>query len=192
LMLAGEFLFFFIGAVLVVKGYGLDKKVGRLIFPSPPNLIRLFTVLTSMIVVGLAGYQTYVALLEELGDPSRWLSAFPLVLGMAIKQSVNLLAIASTIFVIGMAIYFYFVGDARALWSFVGVVVALWLREIGLSASYILTATPPLSQSLVVNLLIVAVLGIATTAATILVTLKLGKRFENYFKKHGAQENEEG
>jgi putative membrane protein len=192
LMIAGEVMVFFIGAAFVVKGFGLDEKVERLIFPSPPNLIRLFTAITFIIVIGLAGYQTYGALYEELGSPSTWLSILPLVLALAIKNSVNLLLIASVVLSVGMAIYFYFKRDGRIWWSIVGIVAALWMREIALNASYVLQSPLPLPQSLVVQLLIVSILGIATTAIAILITLKLGKRFEHYFRRRAASDDEEG
>ena len=192
LMIAGEVIVFFIGAAFVVKGFGLDKKVEKLIIPSPPNLIRLFTVITVIIVVGLAGYQTYGALYEELGSSTTWLPVLPLVLGLAIKNSVNLLLIASIVSSVGMAIYFYFRRDGRIWWSFVGIVAVLWMREIALNASYVLQSPFPLPQSLVVQLLIVSILGIATTAIAILITLKLGKRFEHYFRRQTASDDEEG
>jgi len=192
LIIAGEVMVFFIGAAFVVKGFGLDKKVERLIFPSPPNLIRLFTAITFIIVIGLAGYQTYGALYEELGGPSTWLSILPLVLALAIKNSVNLLLIASVVLSVGMAIYFYFKRDGRIWWSIVGIVAALWMREIALNASYVLQSPLPLPQSLVIQLLIVSILGIATTAIAILITLKLGKRFEHYFRRRAASDDEEG
>jgi len=192
LMIAGEVMVFFIGAAFVVKGFGLDKKVERLIFPSPPNLIRLFTAITFLILIGLAGYQTYGALYEELGDPSKWLSILPLVLASTIRNSVNLLLIASVVLSVGMAIYFYFRRDGRIWWSIVGIVAALWMREIALNASYVLQSPLPLPLSLVFQLLTVSILGIATTAIAILITLKLGKRFEHYFRRRAAPDDEEG
>jgi uncharacterized membrane protein len=192
LTIAGEVIVFFLGAALLVKGFGLDRRVERLIFPSPPHLIRLCTVLTSIIILGLAGFQTYVELFDKLGNPSGWLAILPRTLGLALETSVNLLLIASIVFTIGMAMYFYFTRDGRIWWSFVGVVAALWMREIALNASYVLLSPPPLPQSLLVQLLIVAILGISTTAATILITLKLGNRFEHYFKRHEGEDGEEG
>jgi len=191
LMIAGEVMVFFAGAALVVKGFSLDKRVERLVFPSPPNLIRLFTAITVVTIVGLAGYQTYGAIYDELGSPDTWLPVLPLVLGLAIKNSVNLLLIASIVSSAGMAIYFYFRRDGRIWWSFVGIVVALWMREIALNASYVLQSPFPFPQSLVVQLLIISILGIATTAVTILITLKLGKRFEHYFRRRTTSDDEE-
>ncbi len=192
LILAGEVLVFFVGAVFIVKGFGLDKKVERFLFPSPPNLIRLLTAITFVTLLGLAAYQTYGAVYAELGSPSTWLPILPLVVALAIKNSVNLLLIASVVLSVGMAVYFYFRRDGRIWWSIVGVVAALWMREIALNASYVLQSPLPLPQSLVVQLLFVSILGIATTAIAILITLKLGKRFEHYFRRRVVSDDEEG
>ncbi|MEM2921004.1 MAG: DUF373 family protein, partial [Candidatus Bathyarchaeia archaeon] len=150
LTLAGVFFVFFIGGVFIVKGFGLDKKAGQWLFPNPPNLIRLFTAITFIILISLAGYQTYGAVYAELGDPSRWLSALPLVFALAITNSVNLLLIASVVLSTGMAVYFYFRRDGRIWWCIIAVVAALWMREIALNASHVLRSPPPIPQSLIV------------------------------------------
>ena len=83
----------------------------------------------------------------------------------------------------------YFTRDGRIWWSFVGIVATLWLREVALSASEILVYPTSAPFSLIEKLLVGAGLGIASTVITILITLKLGKRFDRYFRK---QEEPEG
>jgi putative membrane protein len=181
--LAGEVFLLLVGALLVIKGFALDRKFSEIVFPSPPNLVRLFTAITAVIVVGLDIYQTYTGLYQELGNPSGWLAVLPRTVGLGIRYSVSLLVVAAIISLVGIAVYLYFNRDSRIWWSFVGVVATLWLREVALTASEILvipTSAPPV---LIERLLFGAGLGIASTLVTIFVTLKLGKRFERYFKK---------
>jgi len=180
---AGEVFLLLVGSLLVIKGFGLDKKFSELVFPSPPNLVRLFTAITAIIVVGLDVYQTYVGLYQELGDPSGWLARLPRTVGLAMWYSVNLIVVAAVISLVGMAVYLYFKRDDRIWWSFVGIVATLWLREVALTASEILVIPTSAPPGLIEKLLFGAGLGIASTLVTIFVTYKLGKRFERYFKK---------
>jgi len=189
--LAGEVFLLLIGALLVIKGFGLDKKFGELIFPSPPNLVRLFTAITAIIVVGLDVYQTYAGLYQELGDPGKWLAVLPRTVGLAIKYSVNLIIVAAIISLVGVAVYLYFMRDGRIWWSFVGVVATLWLREVAVTASEILVIPTSAPFELIEKLLFGAGLGIVSTLVTIFVTLRLGRKFERYFKKPEVSSDED-
>ncbi len=187
---AGEVFLLLAGVLLVIKGFNLDKRAGELVFPSPPNLVRLFTAATASIVIGLSVYQTYTGLYEELGDPSKWLAVLPFTIGKAIEYSVSLIAIAAIIALAGTTVYLYFTRDLRIWWSSVGVVATLWLREVALTASEILIIPTSAPIQLIEKLLFVTGLGIASTLATILITLKVSKRFERYFRKMEATGNE--
>jgi len=187
---AGEVFLLLAGVLLVIKGFNLDKRAGELVFPSPPNLVRLFTAATASIVIGLSVYQTYTGLYEELGDPTNWLAVLPFTIGKAIEYSVSLIAIAAIIALAGTTVYLYFTRDLRIWWSSVGVVATLWLREVALTASEILIIPTSAPIQLIEKLLFVTGLGIASTLATILITLKVSKRFERYFRKMEATGNE--
>jgi putative membrane protein len=187
---AGEVFLLLAGALLVIKGFSLDKKIGGIVFPSPPNLVRLFTAVTAVIVVGLDIYQTYTGLYQELGDPSKWLAVLPRTVALAIGYSVSLIVVAAIISLAGISVYLYFTRDSRIWWSFVGIVATLWFREVALTASEILIIPASAPPELIERLLLGAGLGIASTLATILITLKLGKRFEKYFKKPEAPNDE--
>jgi hypothetical protein len=69
-------------------------------------------------------------------------------------------------------------------------VATLWLREVALTASEILIIPTSAPMQLIEKLLLVTGLGIASTLATILITLRVGKRFERYFKKTEVAGNE--
>lgn len=182
-IVAGEVFLLLVGALLVIKGFSIDKKAGELIYPSPPNLVRLFTAITAIIIAGLDVFQTYTGLYQELGDPTKWLAVLPRTIGLAIQYSVNLIAVVAIILLAGIAVNMYFKRDSRIWWSSVGVVTMLWLREVALTASEILVIPTSAPIGLIENLLFVAGLGIASTLATILITRKVSKRFEKYFQR---------
>ena len=181
----------FIGTFFLIKGFSIDKKIEVWIFPNPPNLIRIFTTSVMLILIGLDVYQTYQYLIEILGAPSQWLSLLPQVIGLTMKFATNLLVIASCTFLVGIAIYFYFLRDSRIWWTVVGIVATLWMREVALNSSAIFLSPLLVPTSVILNLIIVIGLGITTTVITILATLKLSKRFEYYFDRIGVDKGEE-
>jgi len=103
---------------------------------------------------------------------------------------VSLIAIAAIIALAGTTVYLYFTRDIRIWWSSVGIVATLWLREVALTASEILIIPTSAPIQLIEKLLFVTALGIASTLATILITLKVSRRFERYFRKMEATGNE--
>lgn len=181
-------LLIFIGSLLVIKGFNVDKRIEALIFPNPPNLIRLFTTVTSLIIIGLGVYQTYA---NFEGVPYSWPANAPQLIGWIMRFAINLLIIGFCIFLVGITIYFYLLRDPRIWWTIVGIVATLWMREVSLAASEILLSSP-ITTDLIQRLIIAAGLGIATTLTVILITFNLGKRFEYYFNRHEEKRNAEG
>jgi putative membrane protein len=181
------FLLIFFGLLFIIRGFRIDQKIQALIFPSPPNLVRLFTTITSLIVFGIGVYQTYSGLITILGDPYGWYLMLPSVIGYGIQLIVDLVLIAFLIFLIGLTVFLYFMRDQRIWWITVGVVATLWMREIALRASDILILPPPIPSSLIQSLILVVGLGISTTIITFYLSIKSGKKFDYYFKKRGEQ-----
>jgi putative membrane protein len=179
------FLLIFFGLLFIIRGFRIDQKIQALIFPSPPNLVRLFTTITSLIVFGIGVYQTYSGLITILGDPYGWYLMLPSVIGYGIQLIVDLVLIAFLIFLIGLTVFLYFMRDQRIWWITVGVVATLWMREIALRASDILILPPPIPSSLIQSLILVVGLGISTTIITFYLSIKSGKKFDYYFKKRG-------
>jgi putative membrane protein len=147
----------FMGSLFVIRGFGIDKKIGEWIIPSPPNLIRLFTAIAAMVIIGVDVYQTYTNLInpEIIGDPSIWLTRIPEVVGWAMRFGVDMVIVASGTSLVGMALYFYFIRDPRIWWTVVGFVVTLWTREMANQASAILRRQPPIPEVELVNLVII-------------------------------------
>ena len=177
------FLLVFFGVLFIIRGFRIDQKIQALIFPSPPNLVRLFTTITSLIVFGIGVYQTYSGLITIFGDPYGWYLILPSVIGYGIKFMIDLVIVAFFIFLIGITVFLYFTRDPRIWWIAVGVVATLWMREIALQASAILILPPPIPGALIQSLILVIGLGISTTIITFYLSIKSGKKFDYYFKK---------
>jgi putative membrane protein len=178
----GYILAVIIGILLMMKGFAVDKVISEFIYPSPLNLIRLFTTAIAFIIGGLAISQTLEILFEDVGPIDVWLPNLALVLGISLKFSVDLLVISSSIFIGGLGVYFYFVRDSRMLWSVVGLVVAVLMRIIALHVSEILLLPQsPVPSVYWIELSAIIALSIATTVIVIFVTLRQGRRFDEYF-----------
>jgi putative membrane protein len=181
------FLLVFFGLLFIIRGFRIDQKIQALIFPSPPNLVRLFTTITSLIVFGIGIYQTYAGLIDLFGDPYGWYLILPSVIGYGIKFMIDLVLVAFLIFLTGLTVFLYFMRDQRIWWIAVGVIATLWMREIALQASAILILPPPIPGALIQSLILVVGLGISTTIITFYLSIKSGKKFEYYFKKRGVK-----
>mgnify|MGYP001107983878 CR=1 FL=1 len=184
----GVVLLIVLGTLLIVKGFSIDKLVAELIYPSPPNLVRLFTTVTSLTIGGLAFYQTYGTLLKELGTPDKWVTIMPTVIGYALRYASDLVVIAFCIFIGGLGLYLYFMRDSRMLWSVVGLVFGVLMRIISLKVSEILLCeVTPVPIVYWIELSIIIVLSIVTTVAAIFATTRLGKRLEAHYKRMGTE-----
>ncbi len=173
-----------VGALLIIKGFSIDKVVGEYIYPSPLNLVRLFTTSTALVIGGLAVYQTYGILLDNVGGFETWLPQLSTVVGYALKYGVDLIFIAFIVFIGGLSVYLYFMRDSRMLWSIVGLVVGVFMREVALHASEILLlGVWPVPLDYWIELSAIIAASIIITIVTVFVILRQGRRLDEYFKR---------
>jgi len=192
LIYAEIFLLFFIGGIFLVKGFSLDEKLAAMIFPNPPNLVRLLTGTIALVLIGIDIYQTYGVLIDKLPAPSTWLLIMPEVVGYILRYGIDLLVVAIAIFLVGLGVYLYFTRDTRLWWTIVGIVAAVWMRQVSVFASDILLfSQPPAPSEYVLRLLIMIGFGIAITVATIIIAMRLNKRYSQYFREAEAKKEEE-
>jgi len=174
----------FLGVALLVKGFGFDRRTA--VLSRPPNLVRWFATLATVVLIGVAINQTYAGINATIGPIDLWQSQLPKVIGYAIIYSIDFLIVAACTLLVGWGVYFFFERDQRMWYQIVGVVVSVWLRELALKASAILISPLPpggFTDLLITDLLFVVGLGIATTIITVVITLTLGRRYESYFDK---------
>jgi uncharacterized membrane protein len=190
---AGYAFLLIIGSVLFIKGFGIDKRVSSITFPSTLELVRYFTFITALIVLGIDAYQTYTAILPHYPDLQLWWSNLPSIAGLVIANATDLAVVAVCIIFVGRGIFYYFSRDDRIWRNGVGIVVAVWVREIAIRASTVLLAPVPpasISDKLIVDLLLAAGLGIAGTLIAVLVTISLRRRYRHYFSRRMGAKDE--
>jgi hypothetical protein len=178
---AGIISLIFIGLTASVKGFNIDEKISNLSLPNPPNLVRVFAFAAFIIIIAVDIYQTYAYLSNEFGLPGQWLDRWDQVLGTTIQYSTDLIVIAVGILLLGRAVSYFFTRDTRLWWTFVGIVVSAWMREVAYRTSAILILTGP-TDKLIFDLLISVVLGMVTTISVVLIIIKLSKKYQNHFQ----------
>ena len=173
-----------LGLALLVKGFGIDRKLLALRVPEPLEQVRILAAVASIgiITIGIYFGGSYIARHGLLPYPLTLevlLGQLPYLLGIFAQQSVDLFALGVCTYLIGSAIYFYFKRDVR-MWRMIeGVIVSVWAREIGIQAAVMLVEP----HSPVLPLVASVLLGMAVSTLAIFLVLALSRRFSDYFIK---------
>ncbi len=187
LLYAGYVFLLIVGSVLLIKGFGIDRKITSISVPKPPGLIKLFTQVAALVIAGVDVYNTYSAVVSQIQNR-------PImgILGLIVENATDLAVISAGTFLIGGGIFYFFMRDTRIWRNVVGAVVCVWIREVAFRASQILLSpTPPTSvaDSLVLDLLFATGLGIAGTVIAILATMSLSRRYRGFFRGSRAEKS---
>jgi len=171
-----------LGAALLIKGFGIDKKLLDLRIPEPLDQIRILAALggLGMIAIGFYFGWSYIARQGLLPHPltlQALMGKLPYLIGVFTQQSVDLIAMGASTYLIGSAIYFYFKRNRR-MWRMIeGVIVSIWAREIGVRAAVMLVEP----HSPVLPLVASVLLGISVSTLAIILVFALSRRFSDYF-----------
>ncbi len=172
------------GMALLVKGFGIDRRLLALRVPEPLEQVRILAALAGvgMIAIGVyfgGSYITRQGLLPYPLTLQALLGQLPYLIGVFAQQSIDLFTLGASTYLIGSAIYFYFKRDAR-MWRMIeGIIVSIWAREIGTRAAVMLVEP----HSPVLPLVASVLLGISVSTLAIILVLALSRRFSGYFVK---------
>ncbi len=175
-----------LGLALLIKGFGIDRRLLALRVPEPLEQVRILAALAAvgMIAIGIYSGGSFIAGHGLLPYPltlQDLLGQLPYLFGVFTQQSIDLFALGACTYLIGSAIYFYFKRDAR-MWRMIeGVIVSLWAREIGTRAAVMLVEP----HSPVLPLVVSVLLGISVSTLAIFLVFALSRRFSDYFLKEG-------
>jgi len=181
-----------VGAVFVVKGFGVDKvargfyKWVREFSPPPlPTQIANFAAIFGVLLIGIGCYQAGAAVassptIQPLpADFSQWLAVLPKLVGEFIFQSIALVVFGVCVIFSGRATRWFFDRDPRLLRTIVIVVTCAWSWQIFYQASRILM-DPTLAYA---DLIAAIVTGILVTVGAVLITFLLHRRFAGFFRE---------
>lgn len=182
-----------LGAILLVKGFGIDRVTVHLIqwireYEPPPLPVQIagFTVAAGVIaaVVGVfLGINEAAAYYASLASPptalGEWISLLPRFVGEFIGQGIYLIVIGVCIILSGRIIRWYFERDVRLLRTLVFIVVIAWSSQIFRQVSFILIDPTIKGAELVFSMLIGILLAIATSLMALVINIK----YRAFFRK---------
>lgn len=178
---------FVLGAILLVKGFGIDKTARnfyRLIREfSPPPLIEQisnFSAIVGILCVVVSVYLGWTnASPHAPQDMALWINSLPELAGYFIEGCMNLIVVGICVILLGRTIQMYFEHDARLLHNSALIVLIGWSRWILEGTSAILIPPPEGGQEkLVFSIIIGILIGIASTLVIIIVRRSAAEFFE--------------
>ncbi len=184
----------FLGAILLVRGFGIDKATLRLIrwireYEPPPLPMQIagFAFGAGAIAAGVGVFIGLNGAASLISTPplnlEGWISVLPSLLGTFIKHGIFLVIIGICIALSGRAIYWYFKQDIRLLRTLVIIVVITWSSQIFDHVSSILINPGVGWAELVFSIFIGILLAIAASLIALVINMKYGDFFKRRKKK---------
>lgn len=182
-----------LGAILFVKGFGVDKATMHFFrwireYEPPPLPVQIagFAFAAGIIaaVVGVfLGINEAAVYYSNLSTPpvtlGEWASLLPTFAGKFIEQGIYLIVIGICVSLSGRTIRWYFERDIRLLRTLVITVVIAWSCQIFSQVSGILI-DPTVGWA---ELVFTIIIGILLTIAMSLIALVINIKYGNFFKK---------
>jgi len=193
-----------LGAVLLVKGFGIDKATMNFLrwikdYEPPPLPVQIagFALAGGIIAAAVGifiGINGATAYYSSLSTPpttlDAWLSLLPRLTGEFIGQGIYLIVIGVCVVLSGRAIYWYFKRDIRILRTLVITVVIAWSSQIFRQVSEILIDPTVAWAELVFTIFIGILLAVAISLVALVINIKYGSFFKKRKKK--VEEFEQG
>lgn len=173
---AGMVFTFFLGIILLVKGFGFDEKlaVARLKLPSPDRQLTLASISVG-VIVSIVGVINGVVYSWRFVPPSAppmwenypwWIHQSPLLLGHFIIGAIDFIILGVMVTLIGGVASYYVQKDSKMLQNIVGIIVTFWLWFIVKESAEILIK-PEKTLNLSSPLVIMTLAGVVTTIMSV-------------------------
>ncbi|MEM4417739.1 MAG: DUF373 family protein, partial [Nitrososphaerota archaeon] len=191
-----------LGLLFILWGFRIDMAIsrtfsglGRLAQMPAINQLRLFASLTAVATFLVALYVGSAGVIEQLSklsispeasrDLGYILSLMPLVIGVFLTASIDLVAVSILVLVISNMLYYLFTRNPRFWRTIQAGVVGIWLWALLKRAGILLEAGPAISAGdpAVQLFLITGVMGVLTLGVTFALTRTLMRIYGRYFRK---------
>ena len=180
------------GAVLLIKGFGIDKFVMKLYiglkeYTPPPFHIQIagFTTIAGFLSIGIGIYQGITYAMNNAGksisDVGVFIEMFPRLIGWFIQGSVFLIIVGICVILTGRAIRWYFEHDAKLLRTAATIVVIAWSSQILEQTSRVLVN--PSEELFPAGLALSIFIGILLAIASFLVIFIINRKYSDFFKE---------
>lgn len=189
----------FLSAIMVIKGFGLDKVAKRFYYwareYSPPPLrvqISGFAVIVGIICMILGAYYGWTdvaGFVAERQIPqtiSAWFSIMPQATGIFIKGAVTLIVVGMCVTFLGRAIRWYLERDSRLLRNAALIFTIAWSRQIFYGTADVLIK-PELGYE---KLIFAIVVGMLIGIASFLIIIVVHRSASGFFEGTGGQDED--
>ena len=172
---AGMVVTIVIGAVLFIKGFGLDERISEIQPRLPPPEQQLTMVSTGFgVILALIGtYQGIVETVKYIPSPAQpfwdvswWITALPPLVGAFLLRGIDLIILGFAVILIGGAASYYMQRDNKIWQNIVGLIFLFWMFLIIIEASKILI-NPEIQLTVFSPLIFYTVAGVATTILSV-------------------------
>jgi len=172
------------GGFMLVKGFGVDKSAKDLYkwareYSPPPIRVQIsnYTTVAGILCVAVSIYlgvtsaATFVAgIVEPTVDLAGWLTAAPAIAGYFVRGVMDLIVVGIGIILFGRSLRWYFERDARILRNSALIVSVAWSRWIlEATANILILPAPKPYDSLVFNIVVGILIGIASVLIVVIV-----------------------
>jgi putative membrane protein len=185
-----------VGAVLLLKGFGVDKSAKDLYKwareytpPALPIQISNYTIIAGVLCIvvsvylGLSSVATNVAPFPS--DVGGWLGILPDIAAFFIKGMMDLLVVGTSLALIGRSVRLYFERDPRLLRSVALVVSVAWSRWIMNGTANLLQNPSPigLESKFFSDFVFAIIVGILIGIASILLIVIVQRSSKDFFSR---------
>lgn len=175
LQLAGEVLLILLGSVFIVRGFGLDEYVAAIKRAPPIDLLKLFSIATSVTILIAGTYLSYIGVSElpEFAqvclEPQTFFTYGGLIVGVFLRGFVPVLTVVILVYVFGMTLYNIFTETGNLFKNLLLVVSSFVLYFIGGEVAEILIDPSKGVSTLILYIIIgVSVIFITSVSGYIL------------------------
>ncbi len=186
-----------LGAILLVKGFGIDRATRNFIrwireYEPPPLPVQIagFAVVAGVLAAAVGvflGINEVAAYYSSITAPPAnlegWLGYLPRFVSEFIGQGIYLIVIGICIILSGRIVRWYFERDIRLLRTFVFIVVIAWSSQIFNQVSAILIDPTRKGAELLFTIFIGILLAVAMTLIVFVINIKYGSFFRKKQKK---------
>ena len=173
---AGMALTFVMGAALLVKGFGWDRRLANLrpVLPPPERQLTLASLSVGVILFLVGCYLGIVdanKLVPKNAPPlwmdyTYWLQLSPALVATFLMKSIDLIIFGTMIALIGGFASYYMQKDPKKWQNVVGIIVTFWLRFIVIESAKLLTE-PDRTLTLWSPLVVMTLWGVLTTITSV-------------------------
>ena len=172
------------GGFMLVKGFGVDKSAKDLYkwakeYSPPPIRVQIsnYTTIAGILCVAVSIYlgvtsaATFVAgIVESPVDLAGWLATGPAIAGYFVRGVMDLIVVGIGIILFGRSLRWYFERDVRILRNSALIVSVAWSRWIlEATANILILPAPKPYDSLVFNIIVGILIGIASVLIVVIV-----------------------